>query len=146
MVGEFGLDETKPGALDFLTETLNMFDKIASGWTYWSYDRGSWGVLSNEGEEMKKADVLERPYPQKVAGTQPDYRWNLNEKVFTLSYQATGSELPTEVYLPIRHWTEGWELVNQGVEIESTYNEETRLLTLWAKETGKVIVMVKKKL
>jgi endoglycosylceramidase len=142
MVGEFGLDENKPGALAFLTKALNVFDNIASGWTYWSYDRGGWGILSQEGEEMQKAEVLERPYPQKVAGTQPEYHWNPVDKVFTLSYETTTSKLPTEIYLPNRHWPEGWQLVNQGVEIESSFNEETRVLSVTAKEAGLVKIEI----
>jgi endoglycosylceramidase len=145
MTGEFGLDENKPGALDYLREVLNAFDRVGSGWFYWSYDRGGWGILSEEGQEMQKAAVLERPYPQKVAGTQPEYHWDLKERIFTLTYQASGTELPTEVYLPARHWPEGWEVVNQGMEIESSFNEETRILSVMAKEARLVKLTVQPK-
>ena len=139
MVGEFGLNEDQPGALDFLQDTLAMYDTITSGWFYWSYDRGSWGLQNSDGEENKKADVLVYPYPQKIAGGHPTYSWQQDERVFSLSFSvAAHTPLPTKIYLPPRSWPEGWELTNQGVEISQSFDAETNILSIQPWETGRV--------
>lgn len=151
MVGEFGLGEDKPGALKFLNDVLAMYDKITSGWFYWSYDRGSWGVLDSDGQELRKAAVLERPYPQKIAGTKPSFRWEPGQRTFSLSFDCSRQLEPptrldespaTQVYLPARAWPEGWNLVNLGVEIAQSYDPTRRILSIHAKEAGEVRVRI----
>lgn len=143
MVGEFGLSEAEPGALKFLTDTLKMFDQITSGWFYWSFDRGSWGLQDEAGNELKKANILVRPYPQKIAGTQPVYEWQPDDRVFSLSYNATSSKLLTEIHLPPRCWPEGWDLINNEVEISHTYDQTKNKLTIQAKQFGKVSIRIR---
>jgi hypothetical protein len=145
MVGEFGLNEDKPGALDFLSESLAMFDNITSGWFYWSYDRGSWGLENEEGEELKKTGVLGRPYPMRIAGTQPVYSWQPEQRIFSMSFSSAPSRdhaKPTEIYLPPRAWPEGWELINHGVEISYAYDKSRYILSVEAKRPGEVIFHV----
>jgi endoglycosylceramidase len=145
MVGEFGLSEDRPGALKFLHETLAMYDKITSGWFYWSYDRGSWGLQDQEGQELKKADVLVRPYPRKIAGTQPHFSWQPGQRTFSLSFISAVANHPppaTEVYLPPRVWPAGWRLINNGVEISHSYDSATSILSIQAKQPGEVKIQI----
>ena len=141
MVGEFGLGEGKPGALNFINESLAMFDKITSGWFYWSFDRGSWGLENEDGEELKKTGVLVRPYPMRIAGTNPFYYWQPDHRIFSLSFSTPPSrdfDQPTEIYLPPRAWPEGWELINHGVEIFNSFDKSRNILSVQAKHTGEV--------
>ena len=139
MVGEFGLNENQPGALDFLRDVLAMYNTTTSGWFYWSFDRGSWGMENSDGEENRKADVLIYPYPQKIAGTHPTFSWQQDEKVFSLSFSVVETTaLPTEIYIPPRSWPNGWELTNHGVEISQSFDEETNVLSIQPQAAGEV--------
>ena len=143
VVGEFGLGEDQPGALEFLQDVLPMFDAITSGWFYWSYDRGSWGLQNSEGEENKKADILVYPYPRKVAGMEPRFTWRHAEKVFTFSYHVDGMHaLPTEIYLPPRTWRNGWELNSHGAAISHVFDPETNVVSIYPQEVGEVNITI----
>jgi endoglycosylceramidase len=148
MVGEFGLNENQPGALDFLYEVLAMYDKITSGWFYWSYDRGSWGLQNKNGEELRKADVLVRPYPRKIAGIQPNFHWQPEQRTFSLSYNirtTNGQSCVTEVYLPPRAWHEGWELQNHGVNISQSFDLSRNILLIEPQQPGEVSISIQSK-
>jgi endoglycosylceramidase len=145
LVGEFGLSEGKPGALDFLRDVLAMYDKATSGWFYWSYDRTDWGLHTEDWEDLKKTDILVRPYPTKIAGTQLRFRWQPDERVFSLSFSVaieTGQSAATEIYLPPRSWPEGWQLINHGVDISQSFDSETNILSVEPQQTGKVICTI----
>ena len=124
-----------------------MYDKITSGWFYWSYDRGSWGLQDQDGAEMKKVAVLVRPYPRKIAGEQPSFRWRPEQQIFSLAYHCApvGGAAVTEVYLPPRSWPAGWELVNLGVEISHSFDSETNILSLEPQQAGEVNLIIQAK-
>jgi len=146
MVGEFGLNENQPGALDFLRDALSMYDKTTSGWFYWSYDRGSWGLQNQDGEENQKTNVLVYPYPQKIAGAQPRFSWQMEERIFSLSFSVADVDaLPTEIYLPPRSWSEGWELTNHGVEISQSFDSDTNILYIQPQQSGEVSITIQEK-
>jgi endoglycosylceramidase len=148
MVGEFGLNENQPGALDFLRDVLAMYDKTTSGWFYWSYDRGSWGLQNQDGEENQKAGILLYPYPQKIAGTRPRFSWQWEERIFSLSFNAvTVNEQSqvTEIYLPPRSYPEGWKLINQGIEISQSFDSESNILSIQPQQPGEVRITIQAK-
>lgn len=146
MVGEFGLNEDQPGALDFLRDVLEMYDKTTSGWFYWSYDPGSWGLQNQDGEENLKANFLIYPYPQKIAGVQPSFSWQSDKRVFSLTFFAIDTNvLQTEIYLPPRSWPDGWELINQGVEISQSFDPKTNILSIKSKKPGDVKIIIQGK-
>ncbi|GAA4833067.1 glycoside hydrolase family 5 protein [Saccharopolyspora rosea] len=60
VVGEFGLDATKPGALDYVDDVLAEARKYRAGWWYWSNDPGSWGPYAPGGGWAPLADHLAR--------------------------------------------------------------------------------------
>jgi len=148
LVGEFGLNENQPGALKFLRDVLAMYDQITSGWFYWSYDRGSWGLQTQEGEEKQKTNVLVRPYPQRIAGIQSEFSWHPVRRIFSLSYNTMTSidqSQVTEVYLPPRSWPEGWKLVNYGVDISHAFDSARNILSIEPKQTGEVKIGIQPK-
>jgi len=61
-------------------------DKITGGWFYWDYDGGkSWEIWDFENnQEQPKAKVLDRPYPQMIAGTLPLFSYDAKEKIFSM--------------------------------------------------------------
>jgi endoglycosylceramidase len=148
MVGEFGLNENQQGALDFLREVLVMYDKTTSGWFYWSYDPGSWGLQNQDGEENQKADLLIYPYPQKITGTQPSFSWQTEERIFSLSFSTldtSENSLATEIYLPPRSWPNGWEMTSHGVEISQSFDTDTNILFIQPKQPGVISITIQDK-
>ncbi|MEV0051923.1 cellulase family glycosylhydrolase [Saccharopolyspora shandongensis] len=60
IIGEFGLDATKPGALDYVDDVRNKAGKAGASWWYWSNDPGSWGPYAPDGGWAPLADHLAR--------------------------------------------------------------------------------------
>ncbi len=65
VLGEFGLDTTLPGALDYVREVLAMADEHGFSVAYWSRDPGSWGPYDNGGHARNLVPVLERAFRQR---------------------------------------------------------------------------------
>lgn len=60
IVGEFGLDATKPGALDYVDDVLAEAGEVGASWWYWSNDPGGWGPYAPDGGWAPLADHLAR--------------------------------------------------------------------------------------
>ncbi|MDA3630982.1 cellulase family glycosylhydrolase [Saccharopolyspora sp. WRP15-2] len=58
VIGEFGLDATKEGALDYVDDVLAEARQAGAGWWYWSNDPGSWGPYNPDGTWAPLADHL----------------------------------------------------------------------------------------
>jgi hypothetical protein len=145
MVGEFGLNGNQPGALNFLDDVLTMYDKTTSGWFYWSYDYGSWGLQNQNGKENQKANILVYPYLQKIAGMQPRFSWQPDKRVFSLTFNTAienGRNQITEIYIPPRSWSEDWTLTNQGVDITQSFDLESNILSIKAQQPGEVKITI----
>ncbi|KAA5834243.1 glycoside hydrolase family 5 protein [Saccharopolyspora hirsuta] len=56
VIGEFGLDATKPGALDYVDDVLAEARRAGVGWWYWSNDPGTWGPYNPDGTWAPLAD------------------------------------------------------------------------------------------
>lgn len=112
LIGEWGFDETKPGSMDYFSEVVAMADRITSGWTYWAYEPGTWGLTDQDGNESLKVNVLVRAYPQRIAGEPESWSWDRDAKVFSLVFtQKAGVSGPTEIYVPAgRFFPNGWKL------------------------------------
>ena len=101
LYGEFGFPSNAPGYLDGMEDFLNLADKYAVGWTYWSYDitphndRGFLNADKSGNDFLKK---LVRIYPQRIAGDNPTY--SMKDGKFSLYYDKTGASGNTEIFIP----------------------------------------------
>ncbi len=118
LIGEWGFDSTWDNAHQALYDTLAMADRATSGWSYWSLDPGSWGIVDSEWNERESADILVRPYPQRVAGTPTEYGFDPTTRRFHLAFDdRAGVQGSTVIYLPAaRHYPEGWTLSSDDPE------------------------------
>jgi len=136
LIGEWGFDETKPGAMDYFSEVVAMADRLGGGWTYWAYEPGTWGLTDGEGNEKDKVNVLVRPYPQRVAGRPESWNWDPESRVFVLVFsEKTGVSGTTEVYVPARRFfPDGWRLAVSDPEGSWTcrWDERREILHLAA--------------
>ncbi|MBV8062527.1 MAG: cellulase family glycosylhydrolase [Nevskia sp.] len=137
---------TEFGASDDLPDTARLVgyaDDNLTGWMVWSYK--NWGDPTTQAQgsgaqslfrrdddfgsvKQAKLEVLERPYPQAVAGTPLAYHFDAQSKAFSLEYSTTlpggssGAALETEVYVPALHYPNGYSVQVQGGRVVSVEN------------------------
>lgn len=131
ILGEFGLDTTLPGALDFVERIYATATEMGAGVSYWSRDPGSWGPYEEDGTARNLVPALDHPYPRAVAGTPTS--WRGGPERLELTYRPDASiSAPTEIYLPVRTFPNGAQV--SGGEA-ANWDAGTRILTLRAPET-----------
>ena len=149
LIGEFGADEN---AKEFLHEVVEMCDKITGGWFFWAYDKGGWSIMDENRKEVSKAKVLERPYPQLIAGSKPEYIFDRDAKTFSFKanwdkeVEKSVSNKWTVIYLPKHVWPSGWKLDIIKGNIEWNYDEASRILKLRPLEYGEFHILIENKL
>ena len=138
LIGEFGLDGSQPGAIDFLDEVMKISDKILSGWAYWAYTKGgSWSPINKDGSEQEKMDILMRPYPQCVAGQPISYGYDRKKETFWLRFIPDSDiDAPSKIYLPENIYPEGGSIETDMPENKwhTEWDEITRVLQIFAGE------------
>lgn len=134
MVGEIGGSDSTPGFSRYLDDVMNMMDAMGGSWSWWSADPGSWGMTDANGNEMPKANKLVRTYPRAIAGEPVSFSYEPNSADFNLTFkQAPGVSGPTEIFIPKRHYPDGWELEvsdPQGTWT-SQYDDVKQVLKIW---------------
>lgn len=127
LLSEFGANND-PG------DTGNMAalaDDHLLSWMVWAYKGWSdptgqaalEGMFDNDADlstlRQPKADVLIRPYPQAVAGIPTAIHFDLPTKVFTMAYTATPGAGDTEIFVPDRHYPNGYIATVRGATVVS---------------------------
>jgi hypothetical protein len=113
LYGEFGFPSTAKGYLSGMKDFLSLADKHRASWCYWSYDKtvhNDRGFLNKDGSIASNGFLLElvRIYPQKIAGMNPEFRFD--GQTFNMSWECdvgayTSLPEPTEIYVP-----SAWEI------------------------------------
>lgn len=135
LMTEFGATEQ----VARLRRNADQADRHMIGWNYWTYsnifagnDFPTTSLIKDldlpptpDNIKQPAMDVLARPYPQLVSGTPK--AWNWQPSTFTLSYSTTGpagAPFPagsvTEVFVPKRHFPNGYSVSAQGARVAST--------------------------
>ena len=80
----------------------------------------SYGLLRTDGSEKKElADVLTRPYPERVAGKLLSYGFDASTQTATMSWESDPSvEAPTEISVPARVFPRGVTVECGGCMVE----------------------------
>ncbi|MFC9786216.1 cellulase family glycosylhydrolase [Rhodococcus sp. NPDC127528] len=126
ILGEFGLDTTLPGALEFVDRMYATAAEMGAGVSYWSRDPGDWGPYEEDGTARNLVAALDTPYPRAVAGTPTD--WTAAPDRLELTFRPNPSvTAPTEIYLPRSGFPAGVHVA--GAQVQD-WNPQTRLLTL----------------
>ncbi len=121
MVTEFGAGDD----LDDIGRIVALADQHLIGWTYWAYKAWNDPTGNPAGEGLFaddddlstlkiKADLLVRPYPQAIAGVPTELAFNETTKAFTLVYAPNASAAPTEIFVPARHYPNGYVVTVTG--------------------------------
>lgn len=134
-VGEFGGEEGQEGGLDYFRDLMRMFDRMKANWALWSGDPGGWGPVSSwHGSETGKTDLLVRPYPWATAGDIEFFSFNEGEKVFEMRYEGRSDiEGPTEIFIPIRHYPNGFDLTtsDRAGRWREDWDARRAILSFW---------------
>ncbi|MBD3261423.1 MAG: hypothetical protein GF334_07040 [Candidatus Altiarchaeales archaeon] len=88
--GEFSYPSNCKKHLDALTDFIDLSDKHAFGWCYYSYESTLYhdrGLVLPDGTETSMLRRLVRPYPQRIAGRNPHIK--LTKKSLYLRYDTS---------------------------------------------------------
>lgn len=100
--GEFSYPPTCKKHLDALTDFVDLSDKHAFGWCYYSYESTLYsnrGLVLPDGTDTPMLKRLVRPYPQRIAGRNP--RINLKKKGLYLRYDTSPDAAgETVIFIP----------------------------------------------
>jgi len=146
LLTEFGATNDVPS----LERLGDLADANMMGWQYWAWwnrdpccDRSYEGIIDDPANpptpahlNESKLDALVRPFPRAVAGTPTSWSWDRTARRFTLAYTTTpvdGALAPgavTEVWIPHRHFLDGYDVVAlEGAVVTSAPNAERLELT-----------------
>jgi endoglycosylceramidase len=102
IIGEVGVCKPVKNRFVFIEDFSNQADKLHMSWTWWSYDKEGHdpqGLLDNEGNPNEFMEALTRPYPHKIAGTDPVY-YIEGDRFYMEYYSDMSIKAPTEIYIP----------------------------------------------
>lgn len=134
VVGEIGGSDSTPGFGQYIDDAMAMLDQMGGGWAWWSNDPGSWGLVDGQGNETPKVNRLVRTYPRAIAGEPVTFSFIPGAADFSLHFkQKTGVSGPTEIFVPRRHYPDGWELEvsDPSGSWSSQYDNATQVLKIW---------------
>jgi endoglycosylceramidase len=93
LVGEWGAYGNAPGTLPAAWQVTGVFEDLQCSDTFWAYYPGA--------ELADCFPAIQRPYPQRVAGTLQDYHYDPVKTRFTCTWQEDPAQnAPTSLYLP----------------------------------------------
>ncbi len=134
--GEFGLDTTLPGALDYVAQVYSTTGSMGAGVAYWSRDDGLWGPYESDGTARNLVAALDQAYPRAVAGT--PISWQSGEGSLSLTLITDPSiAAPTEVYLPRAGFPNGADASGATV---TAWDPQTRIAELQIAGSGEQTV------
>jgi endoglycosylceramidase len=148
MLTEFGATDEAPR----IEHIVDLADEHMVSWMWWAYcgcdDPTTSGpgnlqaIVKDPSEPPRGSNVLrrklaliERPYPQAVAGTPTSFGYDPDSNTFQLSYEARspdGGRLPrrlrTRVYVPPSHYPDGYDVELTGARVLSDPDAKYLLL------------------
>jgi endoglycosylceramidase len=121
-LGEYGGNASQPGITAYMSAAYDGAGAVGASTTYWAYDKkdDGYGLLKADGSEKKElADVLTRPYPERVAGRLLSYGFDPSMHIATISWEPDASvDAPTEIVVPARLFPAGVTVDCGGCTVE----------------------------
>jgi endoglycosylceramidase len=126
-VGEFGASHDDTAGPAFMTAHFDALDQLGMSGTEWEYSvsADSWndenyGMVAADGTEYPIVQAIVRPYARAVAGTSITAAYDDMSSTYSLSYAPAGGTNVTEVALPPRAYSGGYQLALEGGCIDAT--------------------------
>jgi endoglycosylceramidase len=148
MLTEFGATNERPR----IEHIVDLADRHMVSWMWWAYcgcdDPTTSGpgnlqaIVKNPAKPPRASNVLhrklallDRPYPQVIAGTPTSFGYNAQTNVFHLAYRARAPDEArlsrgrnTRVYVPHSHYPHGYRAAVKGAQVVSPRNSRYLLL------------------
>jgi len=148
MLTEFGATNNHPR----IEHIVDLADEHMVSWMWWAYCGCDDPTTSGPGDVQaivkdparpprganvirRKLALLQRPYPQVIAGTPTAFGYDRDTDVFRLDYtaRAPGGDIPsprelTTVYVPRRHYPDGYAVHVSGADVVSAPGSQHLLL------------------
>jgi endoglycosylceramidase len=103
LVGEWGAYGRHPNTLPATWQVVRQFEKLLCSDTYWAYEPGI--------EHFPCFQAIQRPYPERVAGTLREYHYDPQDGIFACTWTEGGQiAAPSRFYLPDWFSLEGREV------------------------------------
>ncbi|WP_242319016.1 cellulase family glycosylhydrolase [Bacillus cereus group sp. BfR-BA-01349] len=151
LLGEFGLNATKEGALNYVTDVLaNLESMGGTGFSYWSNDKGRWGPYDKNGDYNQLAEVLAYPYPRAISGTDISWKFKRSSNTLHVAWRSNSNiKEPTELFLSPKYYPNGWEIQAPASKTDKwdiKWDSTRNVMKIYAKEPSYAyeIVIVKK--
>lgn len=140
VMGEFGMDQTFPGAVRYLDDVLELADRMMLSWAYWDWSPGTWGFWDPAMQrERPNLSQLVRVFAQRVSGTPVRWQWSRTDRVFTLVFVGSpGVTAPTEIFIPAsRLYPEGYSVTVSDPEgtWSQSWNAPRQILSITTQPT-----------
>ena len=130
-------------------------DEYLVGWMYWHYknwgdpttvsgETGAQGLFSQDSDlttlKAGKADLLVRPYPQATAGIPLQLAFDPQTKVFAYRYAPRPATAPTEIFVPDRHYPNGFDVTVEGATVSEQTAQRVLLLNVCGAREVDVVI------
>jgi endoglycosylceramidase len=140
VAGEWGFHNEWPNADLFMSETLDMYDRLQAGWAYWSWDPGGWSWLNPDETEKDTTNLIVRTYPQRIAGIPKEFHFDTETRVFSMTFfDSANAEGATMIYIPAkRFYPDGWAVTvsDPAGSWSQQWNEEHEILSVTTPKNG----------
>lgn len=157
ILGEYGLDTTQSGALDYIGRVHSAMDAAGIGTVYWSSDPGSWGPYDESGKPRNLVSAIDRAYPMTIAGDVKSWGVENGSLVIRLRQPASAMKYPgvgdatadgaatssatsrrSTAYLPVSGFPAGFTV--RGATT-SSFDKSSRVLTFTIAADATVVVI-----
>jgi endoglycosylceramidase len=127
LLTEFGSDYRLPGSIE---RAVRQADRNGAGWiewTYWNTDPSeptpNKGIVKDparppRGDNVRweRVALLDRPHPQRIAGSNPDWHYSPERRVFRLRYRPRG-RAPTIIWTAPARYPDGRKITVRGADV-----------------------------
>jgi endoglycosylceramidase len=134
----------------YLNGHLALFDSLQYSWSYFGYFPDGEGYSladKNDQEETPIVNKVSRPYPMATSGKLNRFKYLPETRVFEMDYVSNPAiRQPTEIYIPKRHYSNGYELTISGTDkYRTSFDQTGNILSIYMDDAANVRVLISPK-
>lgn len=132
MIGEWGIaSPEKPGMDRFVAESLALMDRTTSGWTMFTWCRGtSYCPIDEDGNDRPAIGQIVQPWARAIAGAPTAWGYDGGSQVFRVVFEPGDAEGPTEIVVPSSVYPEGFSVASSAPDDAWAYDLDTTSMVL----------------
>lgn len=116
--GEWGIAHPeKPGMDAFVDQSLDLMDRLGSGWTVFNWCKGDgYCPLDEAGKDRPAIGQIVRPYARAIAGVPVSFAYDDQTKVLKVVFTDGDATGTTDLVVPASAYPSGWGLSASDAE------------------------------